>query len=83
MDNLWMVTWNLDLTQFLVEAETDFEAVCKAIETNKKLEPSEYDPDMEIADTYWVEPVDMDMLGEIIKRKDVWDVIDNVICFVG
>lgn len=81
--NLWLVTWGLDLTQFLVDAETESEAIYKAIEANKKIEPSEYDPDMEVTDTYSTDLVDMEPLCEIVKRNDVWDVVGNVICFVG
>lgn len=81
--NLWLVTWGLDLTQFLVDAETESEAIYKAIEANKKIEPSEYDPDMEVTDTYSTDLVDMELLCEIVKRNDVWDVVGNVICFVG
>lgn len=80
---LWLVTWDLDLTQFLVDAETESEAIYKAIEVNKKIEPSEYDPDMEVTNTYSTDLVDMDLLCEIVKRKDIWDVVGNVICFVG
>lgn len=80
---LWMVTWDLDLTQFLVDAETESEAIYKAIEANKKIEPSEYDPDMDVTNTYSTDLVDMDLLCEIVKRNDVWDVVGNVICFVG
>lgn len=80
---LWFVTWDLDVTQFLVEAETESEAIYKAIEANKKIEPSEYDPDMEVTNTYSTELVDMNMLCEIVKRNDVWGVYGNVICFVG
>ena len=32
--NLKLVTWDGDLTQFLVEADTDEEAIKKAIEAN-------------------------------------------------
>ena len=80
---LWMVTWDLDLTQFLVDAETESEAIDKAIYANKKLEPTEYDPDMEVTNTYSTDRVDMELLCEIVKRKDVWDVVGNVICYVG
>lgn len=46
--NLWLVTWDLGLTQFLVEAKTESEAIYKAIEVNKKIELSEYDPNMDV-----------------------------------
>lgn len=80
---LWLVTWDLDLVQFLVDAETESEAIYKAIRANKKIEPTEYNPDMEATNTYSTDLVDMELLCEIVKRKDVWGVIDNVICFVG
>lgn len=80
---LWLITWDLDMTQFLVEAETESEAIYKAIEANKKIEPSEYDPDMEVTNTYSTELVDMDMLCEIVGRRDLLGVIGNVICYFG
>lgn len=79
----WLVTWDLDLTQFLVDAETESEAIYKAIEANKKIEPSEYDPDMEVTNTYSTDLVDMELLCEIVKRNDVGGVIGNVVWFVG
>ena len=80
---LWIVTWDLDLTQFLLEAETESEAIYKAINANKKLEPVENNPDMEVTNTYSTDIVDMELLCEIVKRNDLWDVVDNVICYVG
>lgn len=72
MMNLKLVTWECDLTQFLVEAETNDEAIRKAIEANK-----EYDrfcgsdiPEIDDATSYTVDDVNFDLLCEIIERED-------------
>jgi hypothetical protein len=80
---LWLVTWDLDLVQFLVDAETESEAIYKAIRANKKIESTEYDSDMEATNTYSADLVDMELLCEIVKRNDVCAIIDNVICYTG
>lgn len=91
---LWMVTWDLDFTQFLLEADTESEAIQKAIKVNKKLEhinedwlPSCIDMGkteeiMEDTNMYSIVSVDMALLAEIIYyRTDIWKVIDNVVCY--
>lgn len=70
---LKMVTWDGDLTQFLVEAETIEEAISKAIYANKEFdrfyEPS-YNPDVIDPTLYTVDDVDFNLLCEIIERND-------------
>ena len=69
--NLKLVTWDGDLTQFLVEAISDEEAVNKAIEANfKYADPGDDDDGMVATDmrdpvTYTVEDVDFAFLSEI------------------
>ena len=74
MMNLKLVTWEGDLTQFLVDALDDDEAVNKAIEANKEFDRycGENETGQEIFDksTYDVEDVDFDLLCEIIERDD-------------
>ena len=78
MMNLKMVTWDGDLTQFLVEAETRDEAISKAITANKEFDRFCYggndfgleDCDFEDRDLYDVYDIDFDILCEIIERND-------------
>ena len=69
---LKMVTWDGDLTQFLVEAETNDEAICKAIEANKEFDRwlGSDDPDVDDINCYTVDDVDFNLLCEIIERND-------------
>ena len=80
MTNLKMVTWNGDLTQFLVEAETRDEAISKAITANKEFDKfciyngrDNFDlayRDFENRNLYDVYDIDFDVLCEIIERND-------------
>jgi len=72
MMNLKMVTWDGDLTQFLVEAETDDEAISKAITANKKFDRfcGSDNPDINEPNLYIVDDVDFNLLCEIIERND-------------
>ena len=79
MMNLKMVTWDGDLTQFLVEAETRDEAISKAITANKEFDRfcgwSSADDnlvcrDFEDRNLYDVSDIDFDILCEIIERND-------------
>ena len=78
---LKMVTWDGDLTQFLVEAETRDEAISKAITANKEFDKFCYggngrdnfdleDCDIEDRGSYDVSDIDFDILCEIIERND-------------
>lgn len=78
---LWMVTWDGDLTQFLVDAETESEAIQKAIIANREIEPTEYGQDMGDTSTYSIDSVDMNLLCEIVQRTDLLCVIGDVICY--
>ena len=72
MMNLKMVTWDGDLTQFLVEAETDDEAISKAITANKEFDRfcGSDNPDINVPSLYIVDDVDFNLLCEIIERND-------------
>ena len=72
---LKMVTWDGDLTQFLVEAETNDEAISKAIYANKECDRylksnDPDDPDITDPTSYTVDDVDFDLLCEIVERSD-------------
>ena len=74
--NLKLVTWDGDLTQFLVEADTDEEAIKKVIEANFIFaDPGDDDDglvreDMQDKSWYEVEDVDFNLLSEIFRRTD-------------
>ena len=74
--NLKLVTWDGDLTQFLVEADTDEEAIKKAIEANFIFaDPGDDDDsllrlDMQDSRAYEVEDVNFNLLSEIFRRTD-------------
>lgn len=79
INNLKMVTWDGDLTQFLVEAKTRDEAISKAITANKEFDRfcgwnSADDNlvyrDFEDRNLYDVSDIDFDILCEIIERND-------------
>lgn len=69
---LKMVTWDGDLTQFLVEAETNDEAISKAIYANKEFDRfcGSDNPDVTDPTPYTVDDVDFDLLCEIVERND-------------
>ena len=79
--NLKLVTWEGDLTQFLVNAETDEEAIDLAIEANKEIDITFHDKDMDDKSTYSVEDVDFMMLCELFKRNDMAGKYENTIAF--
>ena len=70
--NLKLVTWDGDLTQFLVEAKTNDEAIKKAIYANRVFDRfcGQDDPDVNEPDSYIVDDVDFNLLCEIIERDD-------------
>lgn len=82
--NLKFVTWDGDLTQFLVNAETDDKAIKLAMKANFEYE--KYDDhmveDMEDPSTYKVEDIDtMEYLFNIIQRNDWISINSDVIVF--
>ena len=72
MMNLKMVTWEGDLTQFLVEADTNLEAIRKAVEANLQIGDCDEEIKEDVHDltAYTVEDVDFGLLSEIFKRTD-------------
>ena len=73
MMNLKMVTWDGDLTQFLVEADTNLEAIRKAVKANLQIGDCDEEIEDDIHDltTYTVEDVDFSLLMEIFQRTDL------------
>lgn len=71
---LKMVTYDGDLTQFLVEARTDDEAIAKAIYANKEIDRELGASDESVNDPayYEVDDVDFKLLCEIIEREDCY-----------
>lgn len=80
--NLKMVTWDGDLTQFLVDAETRLEAIKKAVKANLRLEiDEEFEVDIHDLTTYSVYDLDFELLAEIFTRKDCNGMIEEAIVF--
>ena len=80
--SFYMVTWDGDLTQFLVEAECKADAIEKAVKSNsifdkefgerdeKDEEDKHFLKDMADKDLYTVDAINLDMLQEIMDRND-------------
>lgn len=83
--SFYMVTWDGDLTQFLVEAECETDAIEKAVKSNSIFDKEEFGErdekdeedkqllkDMADKNLYTVDAInlDIDMLQEIMKRND-------------
>ena len=82
MENLFLVTFEIDLTQFLCNAKDEKEAVEMAHEVNMVVgEIDEYDFKKLNADDYSVERVDFNLLAEMFKRDDYWGHVGNVVVF--
>lgn len=84
--NLKMVTWEVDLTQFLVDAETDEEAIEKTIKSNLEIaKENDWETDgYSDKESYTVVDVDFNLLKEIFHfRDDYWCVSCDAIVFGG
>ena len=92
--DLKLVTWETDLTQFLVDAKTDEKAIQMAIESNREYDENwEYDTnDPNDADhlksvkdksMYTVDAVDLSVLEELFQRKDILGKYGPGIVFAG
>lgn len=85
--NLWLITFTLDLTQFVVDAKNIDDAINKAISVNKSdhlgiWDEKEIDKEsMENHKNYEIEPVDMSLLGELMRRDGYLGNIDDVLVF--
>lgn len=80
--NLKMVTFIIDNTQFLVDADTTKEAIEFAIEANREI--GEVDDDLgciDKVDNYEVEDIDFESLRWIFRRDDYMFSTANAICF--
>lgn len=85
MSKLYFITWEGDLTQFLVSAENKDKAIQYAIEANKEIGWDE-DEDVkyiENIDSYEVEDVDFEILKNLAKRTDYMFSMEHVICYNG
>ena len=86
--NLWLITFT-DFTQFIVNAKDIDDAINKAISVNKSdhlgiWDEGEIDKlEMEDHECYEIEPVDMFLLGELMRREDYWGYFDDVLVFFG
>ena len=87
--SLMLVTWEGDLTQFLVEAENKVDAIAKAIKANREIDMAVFCSDEECLDdindpaTYSVDDVDFSLLGEICQRKDCVGKYSDALVFNG
>ena len=83
MMNLKLVTWEGDLTQFLVEADTNLKAIRKAVEANLQIGDCDEEIEEDIHDltTYTVEEVDFNLLSEIFGRTDYIGVYEEAVVF--
>lgn len=84
MIELKLVTFEIDNTQFLVNATrlTESEVIEYANDANKELgQIEDYDFDSYLESDYLVEDVDWDMLKEIFRRNDRLFETSDVIVF--
>ena len=87
--NLKLVACNLDNTQFLVEANTNDEAINQAIKANLgyALYDEEDQKDIEDPKSYSVKDVDYQVLKGLLMRlfnqPDIFGIIRSVIVFDG
>lgn len=82
MMNLKLVTWDGDLTQFLVEADTKLEAIKKAVEANLMIGDCDgAEEDIHDLTTYSVEDVDFILLSEMFRRTDLLGIYGEAIVF--
>lgn len=80
--NLKMVTFIIDNTQFLVDADTTKEAIEFAIEANREIGEMDDDPEcIDKVDNYEVEDIDFEDLRWIFRRDDYMFSTANAICF--
>ena len=91
--NLWLVTWDTDLTQFFVCADTSEEAVSKAVLSHLAYHTDNWGTDGEenretIADiqresSYSAETVDFKLLCKIMDRRDKIGVYKDAYVLLG
>lgn len=79
---LFLVTFDIDLTQFLCNAKDEKEAVEMAHEANMVVgEVDDYDMKTINYDDYSVESVDFNLLADMFRRNDYWGRTGNVVVF--
>lgn len=81
--NLKLVVYDGDLTEFLVNADTDEEAIEIAIKANEALDEVDEDALETIRDpsVYACGDVDWDLLKEMFDRGDITGVFENTVVF--
>lgn len=84
--NLKFITFEPDYTQFIVNTETDANAIKQAIEANLTYDnyDEEFEKDIRDKSNYNVEDIDsMNFLADIINRNDLIGVYNGVIVLNG
>ena len=84
--NLKMVTWEGDLTQFLVDAETDSDAIDKSIMANIEIAKANgWETDgYSDRESYSVDDVGFDFLKDLYHfRDDYWCISGDAIVYSG
>lgn len=84
--NLLLVTFNLDFTDFVINAKNEDDAIKKAIVVNKEKFLRDWDEEgieeaMENHKNYSVEHVDMFMLNELMKRNDYYGYYKDILIY--
>lgn len=84
MMNLILVTFETDLTQFLIDTELRDKAIDIAIESNKLLgDWDEIHNEIEDRSLYTVENVDFALLNGLLIRNDCIGMFGNAIVFTN
>ena len=85
--NIKMVTYEGNLTQFLVNTSSNDEAIQMAIKANKSNLLGPYDDEdeenMQNPALYTIDDVDMNLLGEIMRRDDYVGNYNGTLIFMG
>jgi len=81
--NLWLVTYEGDLTQFLIEETEKDKVVSQAITSNLAYGniDDELREDIKNPDNYTIEEVDYWLLDGLFKRNDYCGIYENAIVF--
>lgn len=81
--NLWLVTYEGDLTQFLIEGTDRKTIISEAIASNLTYGRIDDDirADIENPDNYTLEEVDYNLLDGLFKRNDYCGIYENAMVF--
>lgn len=85
---LKLVTFDIDLTQFLIDSNSVDDVIAKAIEINGNESllgglDNDLRPDVLDRHNYTVDDVDMSLLCGMMLRQDCCGIFDNVIVFTN